>query len=76
MNNPLKQEHGRSAYAYAKDVNEMISDTKQIEVIGADLRNYEAVIGIKINREKSVGQQLGTWRGRSMSANCVKLLAV
>jgi hypothetical protein len=62
---------GRFTSAYADDVTVIVSDISEIEVIGTTLREYEAVTGAKINHEKSVGLQLGTWRGRSMPPDSV-----
>lgn len=55
---------------YADDVSVIVLDTKQINVIGTTLSEYEAVTGAKIN-QKSVGLQLDTWRGKSISSKGV-----
>jgi hypothetical protein len=68
---PFELGRGRAVSAYADDVTVMVSDTKEIEVVGTTLKEYELLTGAKINQDKSVGLQLGTWRGRSMPSDGV-----
>lgn len=61
--------HRRSAYT--DDVTGVVSDHKHKEMIGTDLRDYDAISGATINQEESVGLPPSNWRSKSMSPNCV-----
>ena len=59
----------RAASVYVDDVTVMVSDASEIEAVGAILQEYQQVTGACINRDKSVGLQLGNWRGRPTPAS-------
>ena len=48
--------------AYADDVIVLVTSSAEVEEVSKEIGRYEAVTGIKINREKSVGLQLGSWK--------------
>lgn len=56
--------------AFANNVTTMVSGTTDEETVGIFLKEYESVAGANINAEKSVGSQLGTWRGRVRVLDC------
>lgn len=47
----------------------IVSDEEELLCIGNAIRRYEAVVGVKINKEKLVHLKLVTWRGESMPSN-------
>ena len=48
--------------AYA-DVSVLVTSSAEVEEVSKEIGRYEAVTGAKINREKSVGLWLGSWKG-------------
>ena len=49
--------------AYTDDVSVLVTSNAEVEEVSKEIRRYEAVAGAKINREKSVGLRLGSWKG-------------
>ena len=49
--------------AYADDVSVLVTSSAEVEEVSKEIGRYEAVTGAKINREKSVGLRLGSWKG-------------
>ena len=49
--------------AYADDVSMLVTNSAKVEEVSKEIRRYKAVIGAKINCEKSVGLRLGSWKG-------------
>ena len=49
--------------AYADDVSVLVTSSAEVEVVSKEIGKYEAVTGAKINREKSDGLRLGSWKG-------------
>ena len=49
--------------AYADDVSVLVKSSAEVEEVSKEIGRYEAVTGAKINREKSVGLRLGSWKG-------------
>ena len=49
--------------AYADDVSVLVASSAEVEEVSKEIGRYEAVTGAKINREKSVGLRLGSWKG-------------
>ena len=49
--------------AYADDVSMLVKSSAEVEEVSKEIGRYEAVTRAKINREKSVGLQLGSWKG-------------
>ena len=49
--------------AYADDVTVLVTSSAEIEEVSKEIGRYEHVTGAKINREKSVGLRLGSWKG-------------
>ena len=43
----------------------LVTSNAKVEEVSKEIRRYEAVTEAKINREKSVGLQLGSWKGSS-----------
>ena len=52
--------------AYADDVSVLVTSSAEVEEQSKEIGRYEAVTGAKINREKSVGLQLGSWKGNAL----------
>ena len=52
--------------AYA-DVSMLVMSSAEVEEVSKEIGRYEAVTGAKINREKSVGLWLGSWKGCTLS---------
>ena len=48
--------------AYADDVSVLVMSA-EVEEVSKEIRRYKAVTGAKINCEKSVSLQLGSWKG-------------
>ena len=48
---------------YADDVSVLVTSSAEVEEVNKEITRYEAVEGAKINREKSVGLRLGSWKG-------------
>ena len=48
---------------YADDVSVLVTSSAEVEEVSKEIGRYEAVTGAKINREKSVGLRLGSWKG-------------
>ena len=49
--------------AFADDVSVLVTSSAEVEEVSKEIGRYEAVTGAKINREKSVGLRLGSWKG-------------
>ncbi len=49
--------------AYADDVSGLVTSSAKVEEVSKEIGRYRAVIGAKINCKKSVGLQLGLWKG-------------
>ena len=49
--------------AYADDVSVLVTSSAEVEEVSKEIGRYEAVTGAKINRDKSVGLRLGSWKG-------------
>ena len=49
--------------AHADDVSVLVTSSAEVEEVSKEIGRYEAVTGAKINREKSVGLRLGSWKG-------------
>ena len=49
--------------AYADNVSVLVTSSVDVDEVSKEIGRYEAVTGAKINREKSVGLRLGSWRG-------------
>ncbi|XP_014776647.1 uncharacterized protein LOC106873687 [Octopus bimaculoides] len=47
---------GRTVSTYADDVAVIVSNNRHIDLVGTALKEYEAVTGVKVNREKLVGR--------------------
>lgn len=47
----------------------MVSDASEVEMVGIILKECESVARAKINADKSVGLQLGYWKGRMMPSD-------
>ena len=54
--------------AYADDVSVLVTSSAEVEEVSKEIGRYEAVTGAKINREKSVSLQLGSWKGFALPA--------
>ena len=53
--------HGVAWYtSYANNVSVFVTSNAEV---GKEIRRFEVVTGAKINRKKSVGLQLGSWKG-------------
>ena len=52
--------------AYADDVSLLVTSISEIEEVQKEIGRYEEVTGARINREKSVGLRLGSWKGSSL----------
>lgn len=50
----------------------MVSRDQDLQSVAKTLKDYEAVTGASINRDKSVDLHLGTLRGKSMPSNIRK----
>ena len=55
---PLELGHRKAVSAYA-DITVMVSNTTDLEAVGTILEEYEECTGVHINRDNSVGLQLG-----------------
>ena len=49
--------------AYADDISVLVTSSAEMKEVNKEIGRYEAVTGAKINREKSVGLWLGSWKG-------------
>ena len=49
--------------AYADDVTLLVTSSAEVEEVSKEIGRYETVTGARINREKSVGLRLGSWKG-------------
>ena len=49
--------------AYADNVSMLVTSSAEVEELSKEIGRYEAVTGAKINRKKSVGLRLGSWKG-------------
>lgn len=58
---------GSTVTAYVDDTTIIISCDRYLHLVDGASREYVEVSGEKINRDKSVGLHLGTWRGSAMS---------
>ena len=54
--------------AYADDVSVLVMSSAEVEEVSKEIGRYEAVTGAKIDREKSVGLHLGSWKGCTLPA--------
>ena len=52
--------------AYADDVSVLVSSKAEINEVSKEISGYELVTGAKINRDKSSGLRLGSWKGVSL----------
>ena len=52
--------------AYADSVNVLVTSSAEVGDVSKEIGRYDAVTGTKINREKSVGLRLGSWRGGAL----------
>lgn len=57
---------GKSVSVCADDITIILTGMKHLRCVGEGIKYYETVVGAKVNHEKSVGLQLGTWSGKSM----------
>ena len=57
--------------AYADDVSVLATSRAEVEEVSKEIGRYEAVTGAKINREKSVGLQLGSWKGCALPGSFI-----
>lgn len=62
---------GRGASAHADDITITVTDETQLPCVEAVIKDDEAVAGAKINKEKPISLQLGTWSGKTISSNVV-----
>ena len=53
--------------AYTDDVSVLVTSSGHVVEVSKEIGRYEVVTGAKINREKSVGLQLGLWKGCALS---------
>ena len=51
---------------YADDVSVLVTSSAELEEVSKEIGRYEAVAGAEVNREKSIGLQLGSWKGRAL----------
>ena len=49
--------------AYADDVSVLVTSSAEKDGVSKEIERYEVVTGAKINREKSVGLRLSSWKG-------------
>ena len=57
--------------AYADYVSVLVTSNAEVEEVSKEIGRYEAVTGAKINREKSVGLQLGSWKGCALPGHFI-----
>lgn len=67
---PFRNWTWEGSVRYMGDVIVVVSDTFVAKTVGFIVKEYESVAGANINAEKSVGSQLGTWRGRVRVLDC------
>ena len=49
--------------SYADDISVLVISSVDVVEVNKEIGRFEVVTGVKINREKSVGLQLGSWKG-------------
>ena len=57
--------------AYTDDVSVLVTSSAEVEEMSKEIGRYEAVTGAKINREKSVGLRLGSWKGCALPGSFI-----
>ena len=57
--------------AYTDDVSVLVTSSAEVEEVSKEIGRYETLTGAKINREKSVGLRLGSWKGSALPGSFI-----
>ena len=49
--------------SYANDVSVLVTSSVEVDEVSKEIGKYEVVTAAKINRERSIGLRLGSWKG-------------